>query len=261
MPESLYAKPSNLLTYTPTSVGTSEDADFPLTNLGDVDPETVAKAVAVTGTLRLTRASAAVEGVVAVNVNWREAASVLLTTNGGVSNEPALISPHLDDLAVNAWWDLRGEGGNATQVDIAVTGAPSALAVGEVLWIAAWDEFRFHWDYTSKNIRPEIKHRTGHRKLMRYRIPVKYRVFNCNPFDAADRNALRELRDEADLINPWVLVPEADDEHAYLVQFTDEEESETYNFYRNSFRQETVEGIVEMPFEAEELVAGVRLEP
>lgn len=263
MPGQLYALPSSNVagSATPSWAVSSADASYPVTNVLTLDPGLVAKAVAVTATLRLTFGVAQLlEGIVCINTNWT-GLTVALTNNGGMATQNrAFVSPE-DEVCINGWWDLRDVSGtSATQWNVAVTGAPSNVAIGTILAITSWDAFKTKWGYEMADLFQAIERRTSHKKRMRYRIPVRYRSFTSEAFWAEDRNAMRTLRRSTlGQDTPFAFIPDETDHDAALVQFQELEQPETYEFTDGRYDAATASGVVPMPLVLEEVNAGVAL--
>lgn len=262
MPGCLVARPSaNVIADATLSWEVSSaDADYPLANAATLEPDVVAKAVDATATLRATFSGAqALEGIVAINVNWA-GLTVGLTNNGGMATQNIVVPDPEDGVCVNAWWDLRGvAGASATQWNLPIVGASADVTIGTLLLIESWEQLRIRWGYRLTDLFPVIEKRTSYRKRVQYRIPVRVRQFSGLPFLAEDRNAIRTLRREAlNSITPWVLIPDEEDDDALLVQFVGDPE-EHYAFVAGRFDDDTAKGIVEQPVEVEEVNAGVAL--
>lgn len=263
MPGCLIARPSQniIADATLTWAVSSADADYPIANAATLEPDVVAKAVDATATLRATFAGArTLEGIIAVNVNWA-GLTIGLTNNAGMATQNRVVPDPEDGLAVNVWWDLRGiSNTSATQWNLPVAGASADVTIGTLVLVESWEELRIRWGYRVRDVLPVIEKRTGHRKRLQYRIPVRVREFSGLPFYAEDRLMLRRLRREAQgSIIPWSLIPDQEDHDAFLVQFAGEEAEETYEFVSGRFDAGTETGIVVQPVDVEEVNAGVAL--
>lgn len=264
MPSTLYAKPSaNVIAGATLSwaVGTA-NASFPLTNAKTLEPDVVAKANETTATLRLTYSGAqALEGLALFNINGR-GLTIALTNNGGMATQNKVVPNPEDGLGVNVYWDLRGvASASAAQWNVAVVSAAGPVTFGTVVPISSWSTaMHIRWGFELRDVFPVIPKRTGYKKRLQYRIPVRYRMFSGVAPLAADRNALRTLRRETfGTITPWVFVPNSSEGEVLLVQFADEQFSETTKIFRGSFDSSTVHGAVDQPISLEEVNAGVAL--
>ena len=264
MPGCLFGAPDHNVLSTATLSWTvsSEDSDYPLTNLTGVlalESDQVAKAAASTATLRATFDDAqALEGILAINTNWA-GLTVALTNNGGMATQNRTFVNPGDGLQINGWWDLRDvAGASATQWNIAVTSAPDQVTIGALLLVSSWDAFKIRWGYRIGHVRPVISHRTSHQKRLTYRIPVKYRTFTGEAFWSEDRDGVRALHEQTHGSHtPFAFIPDVDDPDAFLVQFTEDPNEETYEFHQGSFEAATATGITPMPIHLEEVNAGV----
>lgn len=264
MPGCLFGTPSNTVLSTATLSWTvsTEDSDYPLTNLTGIqalESDVVAKAADVTASLRLDFDDAqALGGLLAINTNWA-GLTVALTNNGGMATQNRTFINPGDGLQINGWWDLRDVAGTlATQWTIAVTGAPDQVTLGAILPIVSWDAFKIRWGYSIGHVRPVISHRTSHQKRLVYRVPVKYRTFKGQAFWSEDRDGVRALHEQTHgSFTPFAFIPDVDDPDAFLVQFTEEPNEETYEFHQGSFEAATASGITPMPIQLEEVNAGV----
>jgi hypothetical protein len=244
---------------TPTwAVGTA-NADFPLANVETLEPDVVAKANENTATLRITfGAPVTLVGLAAFNVNF-PGVTVGLTNNGGMATQNRTVPAPEDNLMINVFWDLEGVAGTtASQWNIPVVGA-APVTIGTVVAITEWGEFRMRWGYHDLERFPVIEHRTGYQKRLQFRIPVRYRVFRGTPFLAADVAAERTLRRLCNgSITPFVFVKDRNASDVRLVQFADDEHSETTEFIDGTDSFETG-GVVEREIRLEEVSGGVSL--
>lgn len=259
-----YAKPSDNAVVasppTPTWAVSSADSDFPLANVLTLEPDVVAKAIANTATLRLTWGGAqTLVGIAYINVNFPGVAVTLSNNAGMVAQVKTVPSPE-DDLSVSVFFDLTDVAGtNATQWNLAVVGS-APVAIGTVIAITEWSEFRMRWDYELSERFPVIEHRTGYQKRLQYRTPTRYRTFSGVPFYAPDRNALRTLRREAQgSIVPWCFVPDMNDDDVLLVQFGGDAHRERTQWFDGTFPAGDTTGIVEHPITLEEVSNGISL--
>ena len=257
-----YVRPTDNITATatPTWAVSSADADFPVANVLTLEPDVVAKAVAATATLRLTwGASKTLVGIAFINVNFPGVA-VTLSNNGGMVAQVKTVAAPEDEVSASVFFDLTDVANNsATQWDLAVVGS-IPVAIGTVIAIEEWSEFRMRWDYELREQFPIIEHRTGYQKRLQYRIPLRYRTFSGTPFYAADRNALRTLRREAQgSIIPWCFVPDLLDDDVLLVQFGGDEHTERTTWFDGLFPDDTASGIVEHPITLQEVSNGISL--
>lgn len=245
---------------TPTwSVGTA-DSDFPIANLLTLEPDVVAKANENTATLRLTWGGAqSLAGLALFNVNF-PGVSVALTNNASMSTQNVTAPSPEDNLQINLFFDLTGVANtSATQWEIAVAGA-APVTIGTVVAFSAWTQLPVRIGDRGLTERfPAIEHRTGYGKRLQYRIPVRTRVYELQPFRAQDRNTLRSVRREIyGSITPFALVPDREDTEVALVQGQTEYQ-ERAQYTSGSFPLGTARGTVDMPLVLEEVSGGVSL--
>lgn len=239
----------------------SADANYPIGNASDVKSDTVAKAIAVTATLRATFGGAqALEGVVVINHN-APGTTIALTNNGGMATQNKVAPNPEDGLCICTWWDLRGvASASATQWNVAITGAPGNVAIGELILVQSWAALQVSWGYDLADRFPKIQRRNSHGTRFTYRIPVRYRSFRGVASLAEDRTALRSLRRACeDVPTGFAFVPDQHDQESALVDFPGEESTERYVITSGSFSGATALGLVDQPVELEEMSCGVSL--
>jgi len=263
MPGPLHCLPSRNKTPSATLSWSVSSADplYPIANAATLESDVVAKAQATTATLRATFGGAqALEGVIAINTNW-PGLTVPLTNNGGMVSQGRVVPSPEDDLQVNVFWDLREvASASAAQWEIAVSGAPGNVTIGTLILVESWEALKIKWGYGIRETHPVITKVTSHKKKLRYRIPVRYRAFTGTPFWAEDRALMRTLRRETHgPFTPFGFVPDEEDLEAFLVQFSEKDAEETYEFVSGRFDDTTEQGNVPMPIELEEVSGGVSL--
>lgn len=241
------------------AVGTP-DSEFPILNAKTLEPDVVAKANENTATLRLTYGAPVVlKGLVLINVNF-PGVTVGITNNGGMTAQTKTIPDPEDDLAIHVFWDLEDVlGTSATQWNIPVVGS-HPVTIGTVIPVLDWDEFRMRWGQKLVERFPVIEHRTGYKKRLQYRIPVRTRDFFGTPFYAEDRNLLRTVRRETHgSMTPFVYLPDRNDTDVALVQYAGTDHEEQQVFTDGLFPDSSARGIVDMPVTFEEVSSGVSL--
>lgn len=242
--------------------GVTADPIYPVSNVLTLEPDVPAKVTAAAATVLHASlpAAATLEGFAIINCNF-PSREVELTNTGGMAGHTLTVPSPADALCVNAWWDLRGVSGTtAAEWTISIPAPVVPVAIGTILLITAWHKLRVRWDWELREKLPVIMHRTGYGKRLQYQIPTRTRKYRALAIDARDRKELRTLRREAHgSIVPWVLVPDFEDEDVLLVQFVEDEHSETYRIGYGRFDDDTAYGLLEQPIEVEEVNAGVAL--
>lgn len=261
MPGCLYATPADNVVQSATpslTVGTA-NAAFPLTNIDDIDPGVVFKATTGTATIRFTFGGATVLVAIAMFNHNLHGLTPTWTNNGGMAtqNFPVPTVPE-DLLGINPWLDLRGVAGtSATQWNLVISGAPNAVAIGDIALLTALRDLKVPWQYKHKEHHPTIIHRTEKEKRLIFPHSVRTRMFSGEAIRFEDRAAVRSLRRSAQgAYKPWVFIPDSAVNDALLVQFADDDTGEETYEYVDPAR---TTGIVRMPVSLEEVQSGLAL--
>lgn len=254
----LYATPADNVTAsaTPSLIVGAADSAYPLTNVDDLDPSVVFKTTGTTATIRFTFGVAQALDAIALFNHNLHGLTLTVTNNGGMASQNLVVpSQPEDNLRLDPWLDLREvASASATQWEIAIAGAAANIAIGEVALLEHLRELRIRWNFTIAERHPTLEQRTEYGKRLQYDFGVRVRRFEGLPFLYEDRADLRRLRRRArGSLIPWVLIPDGDLNDALLVQFSDEEHAERYEFHDGT------DGVVDMPVAVEEVHAGLAL--
>lgn len=265
MKGALIAAPGDNLTPSAAVVWTVNGPNpaFPVTNVQTLEPDIVAKANAAgPATLHATLGpgGAMLAGVALINTNLGGQTAVLTSSVG--HSVTKVVPPTSDGLNVNVYWDLRDLPQiAATDWAVNITSAsPVPVAIGTLVLVRAWTVLRVRWGWEWVEHFPRIEHRTGYGKRMQYWIPIRTRRYTATAFEAHQRNLLRALKQAAHgSLVPWTLVPDYEDDTVVLVQFVEEDQTETHTMGHGRFDTGTAKGVVEMPIAVEEVNNGVGL--
>jgi hypothetical protein len=261
MPGPLYGTPVDNVTAvaTPSLTTGAADAAFPLTNIDDLDPGVVFKGTSGTITIRFTFGVAQLLAAIALINHNLHGMTLTVTNNAGMASQNLVVPAVPEDgLSKNPWLDLRAVSSTtATQWNIAISGAASNVAIGEIVLLSALRELNIRWDYSYKELHPAVQHRTEYGKRLQYGLGVRTRLFSGEALLYQDRNAIRTLRRAAKgTLLPWLFIPDEDENDALLAQFADGDDgSEEYQWVHPDLSG----GIVDMPVAVEEVQSGLAL--
>ncbi len=226
------------------------NAEYPPENLVDLRPDLPAKLTGTSGTFRFTwSGNQVIVGIVVANHNLA-GATVTLSNAAGV-NQALTVPAYSGRQSVSFWRDLRDDWTLAQRTDdvwdLAITGAATPVAVGEVIFLTDLEPFNLIWGVTFTPEWDIIQHRTFGRSKIQYdkRIVIHKLRGQCNLDD--DYATLRALHSECSgPLKFLTVIPDEDTNEAFLMAFT----PTGFSF------SPTDPGIMQMPIELEQVSNG-----
>jgi hypothetical protein len=210
----LYCRPADNVAPSATlslTAGT-EDAAFVLANMQDLKAHTVFKSTGTGATIRsMFGAPVTLEGL-ALCFHKLAGATVTVTNAAGFSKGLTIPANTADGHCIDPWDDYRDLALTTSNVwDIAIAGAATVVAIGEIVWIETLREMLLDIGPSFDDGQPAIVHPGDyHPRVNAYSMGSRVRWFRgtCTPTDLADdlltlnRAALGPLR-------PFALIPDS----------------------------------------------------
>lgn len=138
MPSTYYCRPSDILTPSATLSLTAgaANAAFPLTNAQDRKAHTVFKSTGTGCTIRSHWSSAKTIQALALINHKLAGATVTVTNPAGFNQAFAIPANSEDGHGIDPWMSFLGLANTSDDDwDIAITGAATVCAIGEILWV------------------------------------------------------------------------------------------------------------------------------
>lgn len=226
----LYCRPSDIKTDTATitlTVGTADSA-YPLTNLYDRLAHTVFKGTAGSATIHIVFAgSTTLQGIAFIN-HKLAGATVTVTNAAGFSRVVAIPATPQDGYPLDPFDDWRYLANTAsTTWDIAITGAATVVAIGELLLIQTLRTITV----AAKTVEDIETHRTrllttDYGVRLKGSFGVRQRVYRVRVFRDSYRNDVLALqRDAKGAYKNFVFILDSTANDALYVDLTEDTRS------------------------------------
>lgn len=185
-------------------------AAFPLNNAKDGKAHTVFKSTGTSCTIRSHWAApVTLEGLV-LPYHKLAGCTVTVTNPAGFSQVITIPANTADGHCIDPWKDFRGLS-NVTDDDwdIAISGAATVVALGEIVWVQAWRELLLDWGPAHDFDQPSIVLGTDyHPQAHVYRMGTRVRRFRATTLDAVTTAEVQLLQLGAKgplTLLPWIL--------------------------------------------------------
>jgi len=190
----------------------SAAAAFPLTNAQDQKANTVFKSTGTGATIRSTFGAPVTIQALSLHYHKLAGATVLVTNAAGFSNGFTIPANSPDGHCIDPWEDYRGLSLVTSNVwDIAITGAATVVAIGEIVWWQTVREFELDRGAVTEEDHPAVVHAGDYHPVIAvYRRGTRVRGFRCHitPQTSAD-DLLTLHRGATGPLLPFPLVPDS----------------------------------------------------
>lgn len=257
----LFCLPSEILTPAATLslLAGTPDAAFPLTNAQDGKASSPFKATGTSCTIRSHFASPKTLAGVVLAYHNLAGATVTVSNPAGLSVSMPIPANTEDGHCLDPWLDLR-DVDNTTDDDwdIAISGAAANVAIGELIWIAAWHEAEM--DLRSPggdDVQPAIiQPGDFHPAIHRYGMGTRVRSFDGHVTPSVSSLALLSLhRSARGPVRPFVVIPDTLINDALYVTST----TTRHRYRETSARHASAEVMREVDVSFTETIRGLAL--
>lgn len=189
-----------------------EDAAFPLTNLQDRKAKTVFKSTGTGATIRSTFGSPVTLEGIALHFHKLAGATVTVTNAAGFNRALTIPANTADGHCLDPWDDYRGLANRTSNVwDVAITGAATVVAIGELVWIQTLRELELDRGAVTDEDHPAVVHAGDYHPVIGvYRLGSRVRAFRAHitPQTSAD-DLLTLHRGATGPLLPFTLIPDS----------------------------------------------------